>query len=76
MKFSEQDWDVIRLQQGDITKEEFYEKHPNSSVTRIMKGEDPHEVLGVDKATESGKTYNTVGNVIYPYFRPLNVGDK
>lgn len=65
---SNQDWDVIRLQRGDITKEEFCEKYPNSSVTRIMKGEDTHKVLGVDKATESGKPYYTVGNVIYPYF--------
>lgn len=46
---SNQDWDVIRLQRGYITKEEFYEKYPNSSITRIMKGEDSHEVLGVTK---------------------------
>lgn len=28
------------------------------------------------KATKSGKSYYTVGDVIYPYFRPINVGDK
>lgn len=28
------------------------------------------------KVTESGKSYYTVGNVIYPYFYFRNLGDK